>query len=190
MKVGITGGIGSGKSYVCRVLRGLGYQVYDCDGAAKKIMVENAAVRDALKRIVGDDAYTAEGLVNKCAIAAFLFADTANAQAINAVVHPAVREDFHVWAEGKPLCFMESAILFESGFDALVDICVQVTAPLDLRISRTMQRDGLEEQDVRKRIAAQMPDEAVRQRCDFVIRNDEQTDLKIKIEEMLRVLQP
>lgn len=189
MKVGITGGIGSGKSYVSNILRCMGYPVYDCDSAAKHIMTADADVRKSLIEVIGAEAYTPHGTVNKQAVAAFLFADEANAKKINAIVHPAVREDFLRWAEGKDLCFMESAILFESGFDALVDKCVLVTAPIDVRVQRTMQRDGHSEQDVLRRINAQLDEDTLRQKSNFVIDNDGAKNLSVQIENLLRTLQ-
>lgn len=189
MIVGITGGIGAGKSYVSNMLRCMGYPVYDCDNAAKHIMTGDAEVCRSLIEVVGADAYTSCGTVNKQAIAAFLFADEANAKKISAIVHPAVREDFLRWTEDKDLCFMESAILFESGFDTLVDKCVLVTAPIEMRIQRTMQRDGHSEQDVLRRINAQLGEDTLRLKSDFIIDNDGTKDLSVQIEDLLRTLQ-
>lgn len=185
MKIGVTGGIGAGKSYVCGILRSWNYPVYDCDSEAKRIMVENPEVQNALMATVGQDAYTDDGQLNRAVVATYLFADKANVRKINAIVHPAVREDFQRWAEGKDLCFMESAILFESGFDTVVDKCVQVTAPLNVRVARAMQRDGASEESIRARIAAQMDEGEVGRRSHFVIVNDGNENLPMQLRSML-----
>lgn len=189
MKIGITGGIGAGKSFVCDILRGWDYPVYDCDSAAKRLMVESPEVRRAIAGVVGPGAYTADGQLDRTVVAAYLFAASEHVSAINSIVHPAVREDFLQWAADKPVCFMESAILFESGFDVLVDRCIQVTAPLDVRIRRAMQRDETSEQKVRARMAVQMSEENVGRHSHFVIVNDGDRDLDGQIRAMLKQIE-
>lgn len=174
VKVGITGGIGSGKSIVSRIISAMGYPVYDCDRNAANIMLTDNSVIEKLKRLVGDDAYLPDGNLNKPVVASFLYRDKSNREALNAVVHPAVFEDFKRWCsetDGKPV-FVESAILFESGLDKYVDFCVMVLASKETRIERVMNRDGITCEQAEKRIESQMPDEEKTGLCNFVISND------------------
>ncbi len=180
MKIGITGGIGSGKSYVCRRLEERGIAVYDCDAAAKRIMRSSPAIRQALTRLIGSDAYCGDTL-NKAAVAAFLLASEDNARAIDAIVHPAVADDF----VGSGAGWMECAILYESGFDRLVDEVVAVTAPEDVRIARIMQRDGITREKAIEWIARQMPQDEVARRADYVITNDGTCDVDRQINEII-----
>ena len=111
MKIGIAGGIGSGKSYVCALIRQRGFEVYDCDSAAKRLIRTDPDIRSRLTALIGPDTYTAEGQLNKAVVARFLLASDANADAIDAIVHPAVFRDF----EASGLQWLESAIMYESG---------------------------------------------------------------------------
>ena len=138
MKIGITGGIGSGKSYVCKRLAARGIEVYDCDSAAKRLIRTSASIRKQLTDLIGEDAYIGESL-NKAAVARFLLASEDNAQAIDRIVHPAVFQDF----EESGMQWMESAIMYESGIYRLVDCVIVVTAPREVRIQRVMKRDGI-----------------------------------------------
>ena len=186
MKTGITGGIGSGKSYVCKLLAERGITVYDCDSAAKRLMRTSADLRQQLTSLIGPDAYLPvvghsagqdEWQLNKAAVAQFLLASEANAHAIDAVVHPAVFRDF----EESGLQWMESAILFESGINRLVDCVIAVTAPEEIRIQRIMQRDGISREKAKEWMGRQWPQEEVRRRADFEIINDGTTDLNQQI---------
>ncbi len=185
MKTGITGGIGSGKSYVCKLLAERGITVYDCDSAAKRLMRTSADLRQQLTSLIGPDAYLPvshsagqrEWQLNKAAVAQFLLASEANAHAIDAVVHPAVFRDF----EESGLQWMESAILFESGINRLVDRVIAVTAPEEIRIQRIMQRDGISREKAKEWMGRQWPQEEVRRRADFEIINDGTTDLNQQI---------
>ncbi|MBP3842649.1 MAG: dephospho-CoA kinase [Prevotella sp.] len=186
MKTGITGGIGSGKSYVCKLLAERGITVYDCDSAAKRLMRTSADLRQQLMSLIGPDAYLPvvshsagqdKWQLNKAAVAQFLLASEANAHAIDAVVHPAVFRDF----EESGLQWMESAILFESGINRLVDCVIAVTAPEEIRIQRIMQRDGISREKAKEWMGRQWPQEEVRRRADFEIINDGTTDLNQQI---------
>lgn len=168
MRVAITGGIGSGKSFVCQKLRERGIEVYDCDRAAKRLIRTSPAIRQKLTQLIGADAYTNEGQLNKSAVAAFLLASEDNARAIDSVVHPAVARDF---AESGSQ-WMECAILFESGFDRLVDMVVAVTAPEAVRIERIVRRDNITEAKAHEWLARQWSQERVAARADYIIRND------------------
>lgn len=178
MKTGITGGIGSGKSYVCRLLALRGIEVYDCDAAAKRLMRTSPDIQKMLTELIGS--------TEKADIAQFLLQDEANAKAIDAIVHPAVFRDF----EESGIEWMESAIMYESGIYQLVDRVIVVTAPDELRIQRVMQRDGIRREKVLQWMARQWPQEEVRQRADFEIVNDGVASLNEQLEELLGKLAP
>ena len=188
MRIAITGGIGSGKSYVCRMLEQRGIKIYDCDAAAKRLMRTSDSLQHQLKELVGDNVYSADGVLQKCVLAEFLLASEANKLALNNVVHPAVAADY----ETSGIEWLESAILFESGFDRRVhfDRIVCVTAPLNVRIQRIMQRDSISAERAAEWIDAQMTQEEVEQRSDFVITNDGVSDLQQQIDRMLQQFQP
>lgn len=184
MKIAITGGIGSGKSYVCRLLEQRGIEVYDCDAAAKRLMRTSDKLQLQLKALVGDAVYSADGVLQKPVLAEFLLASEANKLAVNDVVHPAVADDFA--ASGKQ--WLESAILFESGFDRRIafDHIVCVTAPRQVRIQRIVQRDNITPQRAAEWIDVQMSQQEVAQRSDFCIQNDGESDLQTQIDNVLR----
>lgn len=183
MKIGITGGIGSGKSYVCRRLGERGISVYDCDAAAKRIMRSSPGIRQALTSLIGSNAYEG-GTLNKAAVAAFLLASEDNARAIDAIVHPAVADDF----VSSGSSWMECAILYESGFDRLVDRVVAVIAPEEVRIARIMQRDGITREKAMEWISRQMPQDDVARRAGYVIINDGTCDVDRQINEIINKL--
>ena len=162
IKIGITGGIGSGKSTVCRAFAQLGVPVYDSDSRARRLMNEDVALKAAVSGLFGDGAYDADGL-NRKYVAGRIFSDGTLRERLNAVVHPAVAEDFARWAERQqgPYVIEEAAILFESGAYRQMDKVVTVTAPEPERIRRTCLRDGVAPEAVRARMAAQI-DEAER----------------------------
>ena len=168
MKIAITGGIGSGKSYVCRMLEQRGIRIYDCDSAAKRLMRTSPTLRQQLTELIGPDTYDSEGHLNKAEVARFLLLSEQNAQAINAIVHPAVAQDFlqsgYQW--------MECAILFESGFDNLVDKVIVVTAPEEIRIERVMNRDGITREKALEWMHHQWSQEQVVEKSHYEIIND------------------
>lgn len=182
MKIAITGGIGSGKSFVCRELAKRGIVVYDCDAAAKRLMRSDERLQAALKRLVGDDVY-ADGVLQKPVLAQFLLASETNKLAVNDVVHPAVARDFE--QSGKN--WLESAILFDSGFvhRTHFDYVVCVTAPQEVRLQRIMQRDQISRQKAEEWINAQLPQADVVLQSDFEIRNDGKEDLNLQIDRLL-----
>ncbi|MBR5441150.1 MAG: dephospho-CoA kinase [Prevotella sp.] len=185
--IAITGGIGSGKSFVCQLLKKRGIRVYDCDEAAKRLMRSSETLKSALRQLVGKKVYTADGRLQKRVLAAFLLTSEANKQAVNNIVHPAVAQDFL----SSGLSWLESAILFDSGFDARLkfDHVVCVTAPLELRVSRVMQRDGITREKALEWIHCQMPQEEVLRRSDFEIINDGAAELEAQIDEMLEAIE-
>ena len=180
MKIGITGGIGSGKSYVCRRLEARGIKVYDCDSAAKRLIRTSPEIRQRLTELIGPDTYTGDTL-NKAAVARFLLDSEDNAKAIDAIVHPAVFRDF----EESGLQWMESAILYESGACHLVDKAIVVTAPEEVRIERVMQRDQISREKVLQWMGRQLPQDEVRRRADFEIVNDGIADIDKQINDIL-----
>ena len=190
IRIGITGGIGSGKSFVARKLEALGVPVYDTDSRARSLMTASPQIRQGLSRLVGPGAYLPDGQLDRPRLAAFLFSDLAHAAAVNAIVHPAVRADFREWCEGQtvPVVALESAILYEARFETEVDRVLMVYAPLDLRLRRAMERDGVPEAKVRARIAAQMDDEEKCRRADFVVVNDGSAPLDTVLQELLASL--
>jgi dephospho-CoA kinase len=181
MKIGITGGIGSGKSYVCRVLQQQGIEVFDCDNAAKHLMRHSAPLRQQLTALIGPDTYTPEGQLNKAAVAQFLLASPTNAKAVDAIVHPAVFEAFRQ----SGLQFMESAILYESGAYVLVDKVIAVVAPLETRIQRVMARDGISRQQVLQWMDRQMSQDEVMSKADFILINDGEADIDKQIHKII-----
>lgn len=183
IKIGITGGIGSGKSYVCQLLRQRGIEVYDCDSAAKRLMRTSPELRQQLCQLIGPQAYTDSG-PNKAAIATFLLASKDNAQAINAIVHPAVARDF----EQSGLRWMECAIMYESGFNRLVDKVMAVTAPLDTRISRIVRRDHISPEKAREWIDQQWPQERVAALADFELHNGDDDNVALELDRCLKAL--
>ena len=177
MKIGITGGIGSGKSYICQRLKTRGIEVYDCDSAAKRLIRTSDSIRRQLTQLIGEDTYIGESL-NKMAVARFLLASERNAQAIDHIVHPAVFQDFM----DSGMQWMESAILYESGINKLVDRVIVVTAPLEIRIQRVMQRDGITRENVEQWMQRQWSQEEVRKRADYEIVNDGIADIDAQID--------
>lgn len=183
MKIAITGGIGTGKSYVCRLLAERGIEVYDSDAAAKRLMRTSVELQQELSRLIGKEVCTEDGQLQKSVIAEYLLASEANKLALNDVVHPAVARDY--LASGKE--WLESAILLESGFHKRVcfDKVVCVVAPRDVRIQRIMSRDHITEEKAAEWIDVQMPQEEIERRCDFVIINDGKSDLSQQIDQVL-----
>ena len=181
MKTGITGGIGSGKSYVCRRLQARGIEVYDCDTAAKRLIRTSPDIHQQLTQLIGPDTYDTDGRLNKAAVAQFLLRSEENAHAIDAIVHPAVFRDF----EESGMQWMESAIMYESGIYRLVDRVIVVTAPQDIRIQRVMQRDGISRKKVLEWMQRQWAQEDVRQWADYEIVNDGVADVDEQIDNIL-----
>lgn len=188
--IGVTGGIGSGKSYICRIISSLGFPVYNCDAEAKKLMNTNKHIINSLKQLIGENSYDSEGNLNKPIIAQFLFANEENAHKINSVVHPVVKEDFRSWASAQnaDLIFMESAILFESGFNDVVDNVITITAPPETRIERTIRRDNTTREQVIARMNQQMQDEERVRLSDYIISNNTNDNVEQQIKTIIETL--
>ncbi|WP_308501861.1 dephospho-CoA kinase [uncultured Alistipes sp.] len=188
MKVGITGGIGSGKSTVCRLFARRGVAVYDSDSEAKRLMTESVELRQRIAGRFGAEAYAADGGLNRSLLAARVFTDPQALADLNAMVHPAVMADFAAWAERQSgdYVVLESAILFEAGLEHSVDRTVAVLAPLELRLERTCRRDGCDREAVRRRMAAQMDDDTLCARADYTVVNIREEDLEPTVAELDR----
>lgn len=184
-KIGITGGIGSGKSTVCALLSERGVAVYDSDAEAKRLMAESETLRQQIVEAFGAECYGDEGLDRKY-LASQVFGNAEALQRLNAIVHPAVKDDFRAWAERQQGAYvvLESAILFESGFDKEVDATLAVMAPLEERLRRTMERDGANREQVLSRIAHQMSDDELHARADRTIVNLMREYLESDIEQL------
>lgn len=174
--VGITGGIGSGKSTVSAVLLEMGYPVYNTDDRAKGLLNSSADLKSAIAAEFGDEIY-ADGILDRAALAAKVFNDREKLTKLNELVHPVVANDFHAWisAQSAPVAFKEAAILFESGADKGVDEVVLVSTPEEVRVSRVMARDGVTADEVKARIANQWSEERKRNLADHEVVNDGQT---------------
>lgn len=188
-KVGITGGIGSGKSTVCDILAEFGVAVYDSDSRAKRLMNEDNTLRERLAERFGSEVYCAEGL-NRRYLAERVFGDPEELKALNAIVHPAVMDDFDRWAleqEGSYVV-LESAILFEASLDRRVDVSVAVMAPEELRIERAMQRDGAQREQIVARMNNQISDQERVERAKYTIVNIDIDNLRSDVEQLHRRL--
>lgn len=197
MIIGLTGGIGSGKSTIAKQLRQMGYAVYDTDSEAKRLIVEDAAVRQQMIQLFGSDVYK-DGIYQTAFVAQRVFTDKSLLAQLNAIVHPAVRADILRWATmqdspsfrkglGVGLCFVECAILYQAGFDTLCDKVVAVTAPEEVRLARVLARDHSTIDKVRARMRAQEAERDI-ERADIVINNDGKASIPTLCEEIIHLL--
>ncbi len=188
-KVGITGGIGSGKSFIARIIQSFGYPIFNSDAVAKQIIGTNAFVKEELISLFGQEVYVNNEL-NKSFLAKIIFNDNHALEQVNQLVHPLVRESFTHFAEQQQsdLVFNEAAILFESGGEKQFDKIILVTAPKELRIKRVMERDAVSESQVIARMNKQWSDEEKQKRSDYIILNDQKQPLLIQIENVLKEL--
>ncbi|MFP4556974.1 MAG: dephospho-CoA kinase [Bacteroidales bacterium] len=191
IKIGITGGIGSGKTMVCKVINTMGYPVYHADIEAKRIINSQPEVVSKVKQLFGENIYTQNG-INRKELAAVVFNNADLLQKLNKIVHPAVAADFDQWAEdhqAHSLLFKEAAILFESGAYKKVDRVVAVWAPENLRIKRVSERDGVSPEQVKERMKNQLNQEELLERSDFVIKNNQQELLIPQVVKLIKHLQ-
>lgn len=173
IKIGLTGGIGSGKSVVASLLKVAGIPVYIADEESKRLTNISPIIKEQLISLFGEELYTQEGL-NKKLLASYIFTNTDYLKQVNAIIHPVVDRDFREWVtrQTTDIVVIETAILFESGFHQLVDKSLMVYAPLEIRIKRTMERDRISKEEVLHRINNQLSDEIKKERADYVIYND------------------
>jgi dephospho-CoA kinase len=175
LKIGLTGGIGSGKTTVAKIFELLGVPVYYADDASKRLYATNKDLMEALKKHFGEDIYTDEQL-NRSKLAAIVFNDAAKLELLNSLVHPLTIKDAEEWMQQQttPYIIKEAALLFEAGSASGLDYIIGVSTPQPLRIKRVMERDGVGREEVSSRMQRQMDEESKMLLCDFVIKNDEQ----------------
>ena len=197
MIIGLTGGIGSGKSTIAQGLRAMGYMVYDTDSEAKRLIVEDAHVRQQIEQLFGSEVYK-DGVYQTTLVAQRVFADHSLLAKLNAIVHPAVRADIERRVSGyasrasrvenqKNLFFIECAILYQAGFDSLCDKVVAVTAPEEIRLERVMKRDSSTIEKVRARMRAQEIENDI-PRADILINNNGKTPISTLCKEIINQL--
>ena len=175
--IGITGGIGSGKTTVCKIFETLGIPVYYADLMAKKIMTSNRSVKKKIKDLLGVEAYHSNGQLNRQLVSSKIFSDKTLLERINQIVHPAVKEDTDRWAEQyqqspTPYVLKEAALLVENGSYKTMDAIIVVTCPEDIRIKRVMKRDKAEREAVMRKVKSQLSESEKVKVADFIIVND------------------
>jgi dephospho-CoA kinase len=181
LRIGLTGGIGSGKSTVAQIFEVLGIPVYYADIEAKRLMNRDAELKNSIIKNFGEDAYK-DGLLNRAYISSIVFKDHAKLDLLNSIVHPATIKDGESWMKkletstlhSVPYAIHEAALIFEAGVAQGLDFVIGVYAPLPLRIKRVMERDKVTKEEVLKRMNRQIDEETKMKLCDFVITNDEQ----------------
>lgn len=187
LKVGITGGIGSGKSTVCQLFEILGVPVYSADDRAKWLMAHDPSLRADLSATFGPETFQSDGKLNRAFLAREVFADPEKVKKINALVHPAVGKDFQSWADSQtaPYILKEAALLFETGANQELDKIITVSSPLKIRMARVLMRDPHRDiQQLNHIIDQQLPDEKKNEMADFVIKNSEN---KLLIPQILEI---
>ena len=189
IKVGLTGGIGSGKSTVAKVFEVLGIPVYYADDAAKRLMNTDEILKEKIQLQFGNDVYK-DGKLNRKHLAEIVFNNPAKLQLLNALIHPATLKDAEKWMLRQSTAYLlkEAALIFESGAQEQLDYVIGVTAPAPLRIQRTMQRDSITREEVILRMDKQMDETIKIKLCDFVIKNDEQEMLLPQVLELHKKL--
>jgi len=189
IKIGLTGGIGSGKSVVSHLLKTMGIPVYIADDESKRITSTDTLIKQQLINLLGEEVYI-NGVLNKNLLAAYIFSDAEHAKIVNEIIHPRVKDDFVKWVAKNskhPVVAIESAILIEAGFTDEVDIVAMVYAPMDLRLQRLALRDSSSSKEqILKRIQSQMDDEKKKALADFVIVNDEQIPVIPQVVELVK----
>jgi dephospho-CoA kinase len=174
LKIGLTGGIGSGKSTVAKLFEVFGVPVYYADQAAKRLLNEDEGLIASIRKLYGEDSYV-EGKINRQFLAAIVFNDPLKLTQLNALVHPVTIADGNKWLNEQqtPYAIKEAALIFESKVNIYLDYVIGVYAPRSLRIQRTMKRDQITSEDVLARMKRQMDEEEKMRMCDFIITNDE-----------------
>ncbi len=186
MKVGITGGIGSGKSTVCKVFRLLGAPVFEADIEGKKLLDTDGELKSRIIHLYGEEICNPDGNIDRKKLAGIIFNDEIQLAKVNALIHPAVEKEFQRWLQKQEATYIihEAAILFESGFNKLMDFTILVTAREFQRIERVMKRDGLSAEQIRERMNQQWPDEKKQKLADVILNNDNKNLILPKIIEI------
>lgn len=188
LRIGVTGGIGSGKTLVCTIIESLGYPVFYSDWVAKWLTDTDPFIVAQVKEIFGSDIYI-DGKLDRRKVSKLVFANSNLLGKLNSIIHPAVAQEFENWCtqnSSSPLVFKEAAILFETGAYRGLHKTILVTAPVELRVKRVVERDGVGESDVMARMANQLPDEEKCKLADFVIDNSSD---KLIIPQVLNIIQ-
>ena len=174
LKIGLTGGIGSGKSTIAKIIETLGYPVYISDSKASELINRDEEIKKHLIELFGKDIYQPNGNLDKKRLAGIIFNDKEAIKQVNGIVHPAVTRDFMEWcsAQRRPLLFFESAILFEAKLENLFDYIILITTDLETRVERVISRDSTTREKVIERVNNQMSDEIKQTKSDFVIYNN------------------
>jgi dephospho-CoA kinase len=186
LRIGITGGIGSGKSTICRIFQTLGIPVYDADSRAKALMLETV-IRQPLVNAFGESVYASDGSLNRAELSGMVFNSPEKLEKLNSIVHPVVFKDYEDWVEERyefPYTIKEAALLFESGSFKSLDYVITVSAPKELRIRRVVERDGSLRTQVLQRMKNQLSEKERLERADFVIYND---DKKLVLPQVLEL---
>jgi dephospho-CoA kinase len=174
LKIGVTGGIGSGKSIICKIFNALDIPVFNADIEAKKVLNESETVKSRMKALFGNDIYDPENKIDRQKLSSIIFNDKIKLLQTNSIIHPVVIDNYNSWLienSGCSYTIMEAALIFEGGFDKLMDYIITVSAPKNMKILRTMQRDGSTRSDVLKKMNNQSDDKMKITKSDFVIYN-------------------
>lgn len=181
----ITGGIGSGKTYICKKLEELGISIYNCDIEAKRLINTSEIIKEKLVSLIGSEIYNSEGNINKDLLRNYILESDINRDAVNKIVHPVVIEDFK---ESGKYC-MESAIIFDAHLESTVDIIIGIVASMDIRIKRVMCRDCISEEQAKLWINNQLPQDYIQDHSDYIINNDGNEDiLDIKVKRLASII--
>ena len=175
--IGLTGGIGTGKTLISTIFQNMGIPVFNSDRSAQFLMNSDEELKLKIKKVLGSKAYNANGEIDKVIIAKQIFNNPEKLASLNKIVHPVVASEFKIWTQNQNSAFviLEAAILFEAGFENIVDEVICVCAPKELRIKRVVQRDTLTEEQVYDRMRNQLPEEEKTKRANYIINNDENT---------------
>lgn len=184
-KIGLTGGIGSGKSTIAEIFKILNVPVYNSDERAKVLMNENPHLVEDITKIFGSDIYQ-NGVLNRPELGAIVFKNPALLKQLNAAVHPAVGKDFNEWCalQNTHYIIKEAAIIFETGIEKTLDGVIAVTAPEALRLKRVLQRPGMTETLIKERMKNQLPSEVLENKANWIIKNDES---ELVIQQVLKI---
>lgn len=188
LKLGVTGGIGSGKTLVCTIISSMGYPVFNADYEAKRLIDNDIQIIDSIKGLFGEEIYSNNQL-NRKKVAELVFTNPVLLEKLNSIVHPAVIEYFNQWVDehkSKSIVVKEAAILFESGANNGLDKIIGVVAPLELRIQRVIDRDKVTYESVLSRINNQYPQDELLKKCDYIIEND---GVKLLLPQIVRIIE-
>ncbi len=184
--IAVTGGIGAGKSVVCSILTVLGYQVYDCDSRARQIMDTDSEIKEKLIQQISPMAVDVAGNIDRKAISKVVFSDPEKLKKLNSIVHGRVREDIICWSENvHGTSFIETAILYQSGIDKIVDEVWEITSPIEVKISRVCKRNGVAEEEVLSRINSQNIIVDTPHQNTKIIYNDDRQSLLLQISSLI-----